>query len=125
MSFHLSNPPLKLLNFWGPILIVASPLLLGILRIFFADYGFIGEEPHYINIAIHMWESHDWMILRDDAGVYFEKPPLLFWLINIFWRIFGLNDWLLVILPECIYLLNLILLAHLYKNLWPEEKEYR
>src|ERR1700722_9326840 len=65
----------------------------------FAALGASHEENHYINISMHLWQQHNWIVLQDDKGLYTNKPPLLFWLVNIFWLVFGVQNWVLRILP--------------------------
>jgi 4-amino-4-deoxy-L-arabinose transferase-like glycosyltransferase len=40
-----------------------------------------------------MWQSGDWLQLHLNGELYGDKPPLLFWLINAGWTVFGVNDW--------------------------------
>jgi 4-amino-4-deoxy-L-arabinose transferase-like glycosyltransferase len=44
-------------------------------------------------IAKTMLSSGDWVTARLDGVLYLEKPPLIYWLIAIFYRIFGVSDW--------------------------------
>ena len=44
-------------------------------------------------IARNMLTSGDWVIARLDGVPYLEKSPLIYWLIAISYRIFGLHDW--------------------------------
>jgi len=44
-------------------------------------------------IARNMLTSGDWVIARLDGVPYLEKSPLLYWLIAISYRIFGVHDW--------------------------------
>ena len=44
-------------------------------------------------IARNMLNSGDWVIARLDGVPYLEKSPLLYWLIAISYRIFGVHDW--------------------------------
>jgi hypothetical protein len=44
-------------------------------------------------IAGNMLTSGDWVIARLDGVPYLEKSPLIYWLIAISYRIFGLHDW--------------------------------
>jgi 4-amino-4-deoxy-L-arabinose transferase-like glycosyltransferase len=51
------------------------------------------DETRYASVAWEMWLSGDWLQLRLNGLLYGHKPPLLFWLINIGWSIFGVNAW--------------------------------
>jgi 4-amino-4-deoxy-L-arabinose transferase-like glycosyltransferase len=44
-------------------------------------------------IARNMITSGDWVTARIDGVVYFEKSPLVYWLIAASYRIFGVHDW--------------------------------
>jgi hypothetical protein len=44
-------------------------------------------------IARNMLTSGDWVTARIDGVVYLEKSPLIYWLIAIFYKIFGVSDW--------------------------------
>jgi 4-amino-4-deoxy-L-arabinose transferase-like glycosyltransferase len=44
-------------------------------------------------IAKTMLTSHDWVTARLDGVLYLEKAPLIYWLIAIFYRVFGVSDW--------------------------------
>lgn len=44
-------------------------------------------------IARNMLESGDWVTARLDGVAYLEKSPLKYWLIAIFFQLFGVHDW--------------------------------
>jgi len=44
-------------------------------------------------IARNMLTSGDWVTARIDGIIYLEKSPLIYWLIAIFYKIFGVFDW--------------------------------
>jgi 4-amino-4-deoxy-L-arabinose transferase-like glycosyltransferase len=44
-------------------------------------------------IARNMLVSGDWVTARLDGVAYLEKSPLLYWLMAISYRIFGVHDW--------------------------------
>jgi len=44
-------------------------------------------------IARNMLTSGDWVTARIDGVVYLEKSPLIYWLIAISYKIFGVSDW--------------------------------
>lgn len=44
-------------------------------------------------IARNMLGSGDWVTARLDGVPYLEKPPLLYWMIAISYKIFGVHDW--------------------------------
>ncbi len=44
-------------------------------------------------IARDMLLSHDWVTARQDGVVYFEKSPLVYWLMILAFKAFGVHDW--------------------------------
>ena len=44
-------------------------------------------------IARNMVTSGDWVTARLDGVAYLEKPPLLYWMIGVSYKIFGAHDW--------------------------------
>ncbi len=44
-------------------------------------------------IARNMLDSGDWVTARLDGVIYLEKSPLIYWLMAISYRIFGVHDW--------------------------------
>jgi 4-amino-4-deoxy-L-arabinose transferase-like glycosyltransferase len=44
-------------------------------------------------IARNMLTSGDWVTARLDGVAYLEKAPLLYWLIAICYKVFGVHDW--------------------------------
>jgi 4-amino-4-deoxy-L-arabinose transferase-like glycosyltransferase len=44
-------------------------------------------------IVRNMLDSGDWVIAHLDGVPYIEKSPLIYWLIAISYRIFGVHDW--------------------------------
>jgi 4-amino-4-deoxy-L-arabinose transferase-like glycosyltransferase len=47
----------------------------------------------HAQIAKTMLTSGDWVTMRLDGILYLEKAPLIYWLIAIFYKIFGVSDW--------------------------------
>ena len=44
-------------------------------------------------IARNMLTSGDWVTARLDGVIYLEKSPLIYWLMAISYKIFGVHDW--------------------------------
>jgi 4-amino-4-deoxy-L-arabinose transferase-like glycosyltransferase len=81
-----------------------SRLYPGLVVVLFASLIFLGcivSPPGLMDdvdavqaqIARNMLTSGDWVIARLDGVSYLEKSPLLYWLIAISYRIFGVLDW--------------------------------
>jgi len=51
------------------------------------------DASHHANIALHMYQQHDYVNLIDDTGKdYLDKPHLHFWLAALSFNIFGVHD---------------------------------
>jgi len=44
-------------------------------------------------IAANMLSSGDWVTARLDGVAYLEKAPLVYWIIAVFYKVFGVADW--------------------------------
>lgn len=44
-------------------------------------------------IARNMLQSGDWVTAHLDGVAYLEKPPLIYWMMAVSYRIFGVHDW--------------------------------
>mgnify|MGYP003351169847 CR=1 FL=1 len=51
------------------------------------------DETRYVSVAWEAWRGGDWLIMHMNGQAYHHKPPLLFWIIQAGWAIFGVNDW--------------------------------
>ena len=50
------------------------------------------DETRYASVAWEMWTGGDYLVPHLNGETYSHKPPLLFWLMNLSWWIFGVND---------------------------------
>jgi 4-amino-4-deoxy-L-arabinose transferase-like glycosyltransferase len=64
-------------------------LLPGLGRAPFDDPG----EGQHAEIAREAWTSSDLLDLRLNGVRYFDKPPLLYWLIALDFRVWGVSEW--------------------------------
>jgi len=51
------------------------------------------DETRYASVAWDMWLRGDFLVPYVNGEPYPHKPPLLFWLIQLGWAAFGVNDW--------------------------------
>jgi len=70
-------------------LLVLLLLLPGLGRAPFDDPG----EGQHAEIAREAWASGDLFDLRLNGVRYFDKPPLLYWLIALDFRVWGVSEW--------------------------------
>lgn len=74
--------------------------------------GFLGpDEPRYASVGREMARSGDWITPRLDGEPWFEKPPLLYWMIAAGHRV-GLSEERAARLP--VALLSVIFLAFFF-----------
>ncbi|MGA3189111.1 MAG: glycosyltransferase family 39 protein [Bryobacteraceae bacterium] len=63
-----------------------SWLIVPLLILYLLDLGGVGflstDEPRYASIGREMARSGDWVTPRLDGAPWFEKPPLLYWMIG-------------------------------------------
>jgi 4-amino-4-deoxy-L-arabinose transferase-like glycosyltransferase len=50
------------------------------------------DEAIYASIAKGIYLSGDWFTLRQDGGLWLDKPPLAMWATALFYHMFGLNE---------------------------------
>lgn len=81
------------------------------------------DETRYASVAWDMWLRGDFLVPYLNGEPYSHKPPLLFWLIQLGWSVFGVNEWWPRLLPALFALANLFLCAHLARRLWPGERD--
>jgi 4-amino-4-deoxy-L-arabinose transferase-like glycosyltransferase len=67
-------------------------------------------------IARTMLVSGDWVTARLDGVLYLEKAPLIYWLMALFYRTFGVADWV-ARLPVALVSIALALLVSLF-GMW-------
>jgi 4-amino-4-deoxy-L-arabinose transferase-like glycosyltransferase len=82
------------------------------------------DETRYASVAWEMWLRGDFLVPYINGEPYSHKPPLLFWLIQLGWAVFGVNDWWpRLVAPLCAFAV-LPLIRMLAGLLWPEEREH-
>ena len=50
------------------------------------------DETRYLTVAWEMRHSGNWILPTLNWEAYHHKPPVLFWLINLFWAVFGFSQ---------------------------------
>ncbi len=81
------------------------------------------DETRYVGVAWEMWLRGDFLVPHLNGEPYSHKPPLLFWLFQAGWWLFGVSDWWPRLVPALFALANLFLTAGLARRLWPELRE--
>jgi 4-amino-4-deoxy-L-arabinose transferase-like glycosyltransferase len=111
--FKLLSPRLWLALLWA-ILVVVSLVIRPLFPI---------DETRYVAVAWEMWVSHDFLVPHLNGETYSHKPPLLFWLMQLSWWLFGVNDWSHRFIAPLFSLATLYLSQAVAKELWPSRNQ--
>lgn len=79
------------------------------------------DETRYLSIAWEMRHTGELLALHLNGAPYFDKPPLLFWLINLFWSVFGTTIWAARAVSVCFAAGCVAVLSRLEKRLAGDE----
>lgn len=79
------------------------------------------DETRYVSVAWEMWQRGDWLVPFKNGEPYAHKPPLLFWLMQAGWALFGVNEWWPRLLGSLAALGSLLLMRRLARELWPTQ----
>lgn len=106
----------------GLLRVLWVPLTMGILYLTAASFRPLLpiDETRYMTVAWEMLLHHGWLQpLTLNFEPYHHKPPLLFWLINLSWSIFGVSRWAGLIPIVLISGANILLTMKLARLLFP------
>lgn len=78
------------------------------------------DETRYISVAWEMYLSGDYFVPTKNGAVYSHKPPLLFWLINLVWSVFGVSEFAARLVAPAFSVLNIYLTYRLGRMLFPD-----
>jgi len=81
------------------------------------------DETRYASVAWEMWLRGDFLVPHINGEPYSHKPPLLFWLIQLGWGLFGVNDWWPRLVTPLSALAAVPLTLRLGRLLWPQERD--
>ncbi|MFO0939309.1 MAG: glycosyltransferase family 39 protein [Pirellulales bacterium] len=79
------------------------------------------DETRYVSVAWEGYVTGDLLVSHKNGETYAHKPPLLFWLINASWWLFGVSEWAARIVAPFAGVLCLPLVRWIAKTLWPED----
>jgi 4-amino-4-deoxy-L-arabinose transferase-like glycosyltransferase len=79
------------------------------------------DEGRYAEIAQHMLEHKDWLVPHLDHLVYFEKPPLVYWLTACSFQVFGYNEFAARFFPALFAWLMIPLTFSLARSMFSED----
>ncbi len=75
------------------------------------------DETRYLTVAWNMFAGGHWLVPWRDGAAYPDKPPLLFWMINLGWLVTGAHVWSARLVELIVALATLPLLAMLARRL--------
>jgi len=81
------------------------------------------DETRYAAVAWEMWVREDFLVPYLNGETYSHKPPLLFWLMQLSWWLFGVNDWSLRLISPLFSLATLFLSGAVARTLWPDRRQ--
>lgn len=87
---------------------------------FFSRTFFPLDETRYVSVAWEMWLRGDFLVPHLNGLPYSHKPPLLFWLMQAGWAVFGVNDWWPRLIPALFSISALFMTHYLARLLWPK-----
>lgn len=77
----------------SPIFWWLLAILAGFIYFFGLNFAFVGpDEARYAQVAREMLDRGDWITPTLGASNWFEKPPLLYWLEIISFKVFGISE---------------------------------
>lgn len=79
------------------------------------------DETRYLAVAWEMHQSGNWWVPTKNFALYSDKPPLLFWAINLVWLVTGVGEFAARLVGPIFGLAGLWLTAVLGRRLWPED----
>ncbi|HEU4708190.1 MAG TPA: glycosyltransferase family 39 protein [Methylophilaceae bacterium] len=104
---------------WQFLVLASIWLLLALIELFGRSFIPV-DETRYVTVAWNMHLSGDFLVPMLNGMPYSDKPPLLFWLINLGWSVFGVSDWWPRLLTCLVALGNAWLIMLLARRLWPQ-----
>ena len=81
------------------------------------------DETRYLSVAWEMWQSHQFLVPHINGVPYSQKPPLLFWLIQAGWWLFGVQQWSARLTAPIFGLFSMLLSIRLSRMFWPDQRE--
>ncbi len=81
------------------------------------------DETRYLAVAWEMWRDGNFLVPHLNGETYSHKPPLLFWLMQAGWTVFGVVEWWPRLVAPLFGLASLFLTAKLARQLWPGRRD--
>ncbi len=78
------------------------------------------DETRYLAVAWEMRAHGEFLVPHLNGVTYADKPPLLFWMINVAWTVLGLNIWSIRLGILAASFASITLFEHLVRRLDPD-----
>lgn len=101
----------------GPVLLLIMLVIVAMLTRPFTPI----DETRYLSVAWEMWQHDDYLVMFKNGEPYSHKPPMLFWLFNLGWLAFGVNEWWPRLISPLFSLGGLFLILSIARRLWPQD----
>ena len=79
------------------------------------------DEGRYASIALEMMRSGDWITPRLNGFLYFEKPPLQYWMSAASYHLLGVNAFAARLWPALAGFLTIVAVSFTGRRLWGPE----
>lgn len=79
------------------------------------------DETRYVDVAWEMWLNGNYLVPTRNFDLYTDKPPLLFWSINLVWSVFGVSEIAARLVAPLYALAGVVLVGVLASRLWPDD----
>lgn len=77
------------------------------------------DETRYVGVAWEMWLRGDFLVPFKNGEPYSHKPPMMMWMFQTGWAIFGVNEWWPRMVSPLFSAGSMLLTFALAKRLWP------
>ena len=81
------------------------------------------DETRMLAVAWEMWTRGEFILPSLNGTLFARQPPLMAWLIDAGWSLFGVNDWWPRLLPALFSLASLAVVQRLARLLWRDNRE--
>lgn len=81
------------------------------------------DETRYLSVAWEMQWRGDYLVSHMSGHTYSHKPPLLFWLINAVWVMFGESATVARLVAPSAGLVCLLLVRLVARGFWPDDRK--
>lgn len=78
------------------------------------------DETRYLTVAWEMWQGGSRIVPHLNGEIYSDKPPLLFWLVNLVWAVVGPSEFAARLVGPAAGVAVILLAARLSRTLWPQ-----